>query len=61
MNPIEGRVGFCVEAFGFQNLDAAVGSLDVRVELVVGVLRRVDIRHRTLVGFGICCDLDFVA
>ena len=60
VDPVEGRVAFGLEAFGFEHLDAPVRRLDVRVELVVGVLGRVHVRDGRLVRRRIRGDLDFV-
>ena len=56
MDPVELVVPISVKASVSQHVNASVCGWDIRVKLVVGVLRGMYICHRTLVGVGICCN-----
>ena len=60
MNPVEIVVAFRLEALCFEHVDTSLGCLEVRIWLVVRILRRVDVGDWRLVRLGVRCDLDLV-
>lgn len=60
MNPVEGWIRLGVEAFRLKRRDTSFRGRQIRVEFVVGVLGRMDVRDRALVGVWIRCYSDFI-
>lgn len=60
MNPVEGWIRLGVEAFRLKRRDTSFRGRQIGVELVIGVLGRMDVRDRALVGFGIRGYSDFI-
>lgn len=60
MDPVKPIITACIVPSLPEYRDAALGRLEIRIELVVDVLGWMNVGDRTLFGIRFCCDLNLI-